>query len=153
MLIKPLQGKTEKLKNDFHQLESEARSSKNKLAGLKNVVGQQQQLLQFLEQTPSLMFDSSSFDKIVGEMVQMAEINGLQINEIVPGEPMVEQYFDKNELNIKLGGTFPQVRTYLDQLRNKLPLARCSKLSMRVIEQSGNGLCRIQLQFIIFYTK
>ena len=152
-LIKPLDNKLQQRRQsqqDYHQNKETAQAE---LVQLRKLVTRQRSLSERLSRTRDLLKDNTGLDRVVSEIASFSQECSVRLDEIIPGEPTVEQYCRRTDLNMKLFGSFPQLHNLLTEIAEKLPFVRINSLNINDQQATENGLCEINLELHVFAPK
>lgn len=145
LLVDPLKQKILQTQEQRQKYDSDAQAAQSELTGLQHLVDRQEMLTQRLNQTKDVLHENTDMDEVIRRLSQLADSCKLHINEIAPGETHSAAHYKKTELDLKMGGTFPTLRAFIEVLRTELPFIRITSFSMRLVNQSDSGLCRIKM--------
>ena len=110
-IIQPLEKKCAQRLQDQQQYQLTAQAAQGELTQLQKLVRHQQALSAQVSQARDLLKDNTGMANVIRQIASLTQSNGLQVDEITPGDKTRTNLFNKTDLNLKLYGSFPQLQS------------------------------------------
>jgi len=148
-LIKPLNEKTIRLRQESQEQKKNTESAQSELDQLKGLTQQEQALASWLKQTKNILPHEPGISAAVRTMADLCQQCGLRLDEVVPGETAAEQHFNKTNSSARITGAFPQLQNLLVEIKQQMQHVRIKNMTVSIINSRLN-LCEINLELDIF---
>ena len=131
LVIDPLDGRLEQQRQQQQQQQQDQESRELELANLQDLTQRREALMVQLSQSQDVLQENTGVPQLVHRLGQLTALRGLQLEEITPGDGMVNhEHFRKISMNLRLTGSFPQLQDFLADISVELSFARLRDLTV-----------------------
>lgn len=150
LMLAPVQRKRQAQIAHQDTLRQEKQTTLAELARLEQLARRQQSLAHALGQTPDIIAQSKPLPDVLVSFDQVAAHCRISLDDVCPGETLVQQYFNATSLALKLHGSFDGLCQFLQTLRDRMPYIRIASLNLTRDQKGETPTCKIDLTLHIF---